>query len=313
MAYDAGGFGYYPETMENPRYGKFKDNDNTEIYHKYSRLFGDDPNETLPINAETTNSSNDPTLGRASFSMNISLRRSGEKLKGKHAKGKWKKFRAREVSESVDNLAYASREMASVIRAKEDGLQLKCRRCATSGSHIVLNATKCWVLGVADCASTEMTYTSGSHTSSETDCDLVSNSCSDDESDEDVLQQLETNMVVWLQYYRIAERMPHRPKKQNGSDPATTAFVLLVGDDGDIVAHVYRGVIVPRQPAVVSDEERHERQRKQTLVLGHDGDTVTHGVLQQRHRLHRVTRLRWSPMMSYVRDKSTVEREGELK
>ncbi|XP_022867910.1 uncharacterized protein LOC111387570 [Olea europaea var. sylvestris] len=106
---------------ENPRYGKFKDNDNTEIYHKYSRLFGDDPNDTLPINAETTNSSNDPTLGKASFSMNISLRRSGEKLKGKHAKGKWKKFRAREVSESVDNLAYASREMASVIRAKEDG------------------------------------------------------------------------------------------------------------------------------------------------------------------------------------------------
>ncbi|CAA2934535.1 Hypothetical predicted protein [Olea europaea subsp. europaea] len=48
--------------------------------------------------------------------MNIPLRRSGEKRKGKHAKGKWKKFGAREV-----NLACASREMASVIRAREEG------------------------------------------------------------------------------------------------------------------------------------------------------------------------------------------------
>ncbi|CAA2993650.1 Hypothetical predicted protein [Olea europaea subsp. europaea] len=135
--------------MENPRYGKFKDNDNTEIYHKYSRLFGgscdsmkyaltptklsqrgfalggnsdfDDPHDTLPINVETTDSSDGPTQGRASSSMNISRERSGEKRKGKHAKGKRKKFGAREVSESVDNLACASREMASVIRAKEEG------------------------------------------------------------------------------------------------------------------------------------------------------------------------------------------------
>ncbi|CAA2974817.1 Hypothetical predicted protein [Olea europaea subsp. europaea] len=133
---------------ENPRYGKFKDNDNTEIYHKYSRLFGgscdsmkyaltptklsqrgfdlgansnsDDPNDTLPINAETTDSSDDPTPRLGSSSMNISLRRSGEKRKGKHAKGKWKKFGTREVLESVDNLACALREMASAIRTKEE-------------------------------------------------------------------------------------------------------------------------------------------------------------------------------------------------
>ncbi|CAA2982142.1 Hypothetical predicted protein [Olea europaea subsp. europaea] len=139
---------WWKQKIKNPRYGKFKDNDNMEIYHKYSRLFGgscdsikytltptklsqrgfdlgtnsdsDDPNDMLPINAET-DSSDDPTPGRASSSMNISLRRSDEKHKGKHAKGKRKKFRVREVSESMDNLACASREMASVIRAKEEG------------------------------------------------------------------------------------------------------------------------------------------------------------------------------------------------
>ncbi|XP_022883498.1 L10-interacting MYB domain-containing protein-like [Olea europaea var. sylvestris] len=146
---DAPEWWWTQKIKENPRYGKFKDNDNTEIYHKYSRLFGgscdsmkyaltptklsqrgfalggnsdsDDQHDTLPINAETTDSSDGPTPGRASSSMNISRGRSGEKRKGKHAKGKRKKFGAREVSESVDNLACASREMASAIRAKEEG------------------------------------------------------------------------------------------------------------------------------------------------------------------------------------------------
>ncbi|XP_022848716.1 uncharacterized protein LOC111371018 [Olea europaea var. sylvestris] len=146
---DAPEWWWKQKIKENSRYGKFKDNDNTEIYHKYSRLFGgscdsmkyaltpmklsqrgfdlgansdsDDSNDTLPINAETTDSSDGPTPGRASSSMNISLRRSDEKRKEKHAKGKRKKFGAREVSESVDNLACASREMASAIHAKEEG------------------------------------------------------------------------------------------------------------------------------------------------------------------------------------------------
>lgn len=52
-----------------------------------------------------------------------------------------------------------------------------------------------------------MTDTSGLHTSSETDCDLVWNSCLDDGSDDDILQQLEADMVDWLQYCCIAERM----------------------------------------------------------------------------------------------------------
>ncbi|CAA2973059.1 Hypothetical predicted protein [Olea europaea subsp. europaea] len=146
---DAPEWWWKQKIKENPRYEKFKDNDNMEIYHKYSRLFGgscdsikyaltptklsrrgfdlgansdsDDRNDTLPMNAETTYSSDGPTPGRVSLSMNISLRRSGEKRKGKHANGKRKKFGARKVSESVDNLACASREMASVIRAKEEG------------------------------------------------------------------------------------------------------------------------------------------------------------------------------------------------
>lgn len=49
--------------------------------------------------------------------MNIFLCRNGEKRKRKHAKGEQKKFVAREVSKSVDNLAYASKEM--VICSKE--------------------------------------------------------------------------------------------------------------------------------------------------------------------------------------------------
>ncbi|CAA2988346.1 Hypothetical predicted protein [Olea europaea subsp. europaea] len=38
-----------------------------------------------------------------------------------HHRGKRKKFGAREISESVDNLACASREIASAILAKEEG------------------------------------------------------------------------------------------------------------------------------------------------------------------------------------------------
>ncbi|CAA2969385.1 Hypothetical predicted protein [Olea europaea subsp. europaea] len=86
---------------KNPRYGKFKDNDNSKIYHMYSRLCGgscdsikyeltpkklsqhgfdlgsntdmDDPNDKLPINVETTDLSNGPTWGRVNSSMNIFL------------------------------------------------------------------------------------------------------------------------------------------------------------------------------------------------------------------------------------------------
>ncbi|CAA2974051.1 Hypothetical predicted protein [Olea europaea subsp. europaea] len=112
---DAPKWWWKQKIKENPRYGKFKDNDNTKIYHKYSRLFGgscdsmkyaltptklsqrgfdlgantdsDDPNDTLPINVETTDSSDGPTPGRVSSLMNISHRRSNEKRKRKHAKG----------------------------------------------------------------------------------------------------------------------------------------------------------------------------------------------------------------------------------
>ncbi|CAA2981643.1 Hypothetical predicted protein [Olea europaea subsp. europaea] len=69
----------------------------------------DDLNDMLPINAKTTDSSDGPIAGRASSSMNISFRQSDEKRKEKHAKGKRKKFSMREIFESVDTLAHASR------------------------------------------------------------------------------------------------------------------------------------------------------------------------------------------------------------
>ncbi|CAI9764611.1 unnamed protein product [Fraxinus pennsylvanica] len=136
--------------LENPKYGKFKDN--TEIFHTYSKLFGDtqdstkyaltptklsqrglylssdsdaeDRYDTVPINAETTDSSERPVDSRVHSSMNISLSRSGEKRKGKQSKGKGKKkkFRAREVSESVDNLVTVSREFTSVLRSRDKGV-----------------------------------------------------------------------------------------------------------------------------------------------------------------------------------------------
>ncbi|CAI9757947.1 unnamed protein product [Fraxinus pennsylvanica] len=109
---------------ENPKYGKFKDNDNKEIYHTYSKLFGgswdatkyaltptklcqrgldlssdsdaEDRNDTMPINIETTNSSDGPQEGVNHLSMNISLARSREKRKGK--------------------------EFASVIRSRDKGV-----------------------------------------------------------------------------------------------------------------------------------------------------------------------------------------------
>lgn len=69
----------------------------------------DDLNNKLSIKAETMNSNDMPAEGGENSSMDISLVRSGERHKGKRAKGKKKKFGTREVSESVDNLATASR------------------------------------------------------------------------------------------------------------------------------------------------------------------------------------------------------------
>ncbi|CAA2994167.1 Hypothetical predicted protein [Olea europaea subsp. europaea] len=107
---------------ENPKYSKFRYNDNSEIFHTYGKLF--DFNDMLSINAETTNSSDGPAKGRLTSTMDISVGRSGEKRKGKQAqgRGKKKKFGAREVSESVDNLASASREFASALRSRDKGV-----------------------------------------------------------------------------------------------------------------------------------------------------------------------------------------------
>ncbi|CAA2985449.1 Hypothetical predicted protein [Olea europaea subsp. europaea] len=90
----------------------------------------EDPNDRLLVNAETTDSSDEPTEGRANSLMNISLRRGREKCNGKEVrgKGKKKKFGAREVSKSADNLVTTSREFALVLRSKDKGLMtiLEC-------------------------------------------------------------------------------------------------------------------------------------------------------------------------------------------
>ncbi|CAA2979584.1 Hypothetical predicted protein [Olea europaea subsp. europaea] len=139
--------------MENPKYSKFRYNDNSKIFHTYGKLFGAtqestkyaltptklsqhgldvssdcdaqaDFNDMLPINAETTDSSDGLAKGRLTSTMDISVGQSGEKRKGKQAqgRGKKKKFGARKVSESVDNLASASQEFASALRSRDKGV-----------------------------------------------------------------------------------------------------------------------------------------------------------------------------------------------
>lgn len=82
------------------------------------------PNNRLPINAKMTDSNDGPVEDIVNLYMNIFLGRSGKKHKARHAKGKGKKkkFKAREVSESVDNLATASRECASVLCSRDKGV-----------------------------------------------------------------------------------------------------------------------------------------------------------------------------------------------
>ncbi|CAA3029781.1 Hypothetical predicted protein [Olea europaea subsp. europaea] len=138
---------------ENLKYGKFRYNDNSKIFHTYEKLFGATQdsmkyaltlmklsqhgldvssdydvqtnfNDMLPINAETTDSTDGPTEGRLNSSMDIFIGQSGEKRRGKQAQGtgKKKKFRAREVSESVDNFPSASREFTSTHRFQDKGV-----------------------------------------------------------------------------------------------------------------------------------------------------------------------------------------------
>ncbi|CAA2962950.1 Hypothetical predicted protein [Olea europaea subsp. europaea] len=70
-----------------------------------------------------TDSNDGPVEDIVNLYMNIFLGRSEKKHKARHAKGKGKKkkFEAREVSESVDNLATASREFASVLCSRDKG------------------------------------------------------------------------------------------------------------------------------------------------------------------------------------------------
>ncbi|CAA2993788.1 Hypothetical predicted protein [Olea europaea subsp. europaea] len=138
--------------MEDPRYGKFKDSDNTEIYHMYNNLFRGscdsmkhaltpiklsqrgfdlgfdidtyDPNDKVPINFETTDSIDGLTKGT------------------ERPPSSWFGFDAPKYNNNIP---------------------LSC-------SH----------LG-------EMIDESSLHTSSDTDCNFMSITCSDDRLDEDIL------------------------------------------------------------------------------------------------------------------------------
>ncbi|CAA3017605.1 Hypothetical predicted protein [Olea europaea subsp. europaea] len=99
---------------ENPKYGKFRYNDNSEIFYTYGKLFGAtqdstkyaltpmklsqhdldvssdcdaqaDFNDMLLINAKTTDSCDGPVEGRLNSLMDIFVGRSGEKRRGKQA------------------------------------------------------------------------------------------------------------------------------------------------------------------------------------------------------------------------------------
>lgn len=87
-------------------------------------------NDTQSINVETTDSNDGAAKGKLNLSMSIFVGRSRKKRKGKQdsGKGKKKKFEAREVYESIDNLASTSWEFASILRSRDKGVMsiLEC-------------------------------------------------------------------------------------------------------------------------------------------------------------------------------------------
>ncbi|CAI9786058.1 unnamed protein product [Fraxinus pennsylvanica] len=135
--------------QENRKYAKYKDMNCNEIYETYGKLFGDTGDSTkyalspsklsqrgfdldtesdsgnrvdkFPSNAEGTDSSDGPIEVGGNSSMNISGMHSGEKRKFKRGKekGKKKKYGAREVSASLDQLVSVGTDLASTWRSHQ--------------------------------------------------------------------------------------------------------------------------------------------------------------------------------------------------
>lgn len=78
-----------------------------------------DRGDKLPINAEGTYFSNSLIEYRRRSSMNISGNRSGDKRKFKHRKdkGKGKKYGAREVSASLEQMVSVDTDLALIVRS----------------------------------------------------------------------------------------------------------------------------------------------------------------------------------------------------
>lgn len=74
----------------------------------------------MPINAEGTDSSDSPIVVRRHSSMNISRHRSGDKRKCRYKKdkGKRKKYGAREVSTSLEQMESVGTDLASIARSQ---------------------------------------------------------------------------------------------------------------------------------------------------------------------------------------------------
>ncbi|CAA2994500.1 Hypothetical predicted protein [Olea europaea subsp. europaea] len=171
---------------ENRKYAKYKNMSCSEIYDTYGKLFGDagdstkyalspsklsqrgfdlgtdsdkdDGGDKLSINAEGTDSSDSPVDYRAYSSVNISRNRSEDKRKSRHGKdkGKRKKYGAREVSESLEQMVSVGTDLASIARShqKDDMSIDDCVSELLSSEHVEegspLHMFALWFLRVKD-------------------------------------------------------------------------------------------------------------------------------------------------------------------
>ncbi|CAA3026348.1 Hypothetical predicted protein [Olea europaea subsp. europaea] len=158
----------------------------SEIYDTYGKLFGDagdstkytlspsklsqrgfnlgtnsdkdDGGDKLPINAEGTDSSDCRAAYRANSSMNISGNRSGDKRKSRHGKDKRKrkKYSAKEISTSLEQMVSVGMDLASIARShqKDDMSIDDCVSKLLSSGHVgegsPLHMFALWFLRVKD-------------------------------------------------------------------------------------------------------------------------------------------------------------------
>ncbi|CAA2992600.1 Hypothetical predicted protein [Olea europaea subsp. europaea] len=118
----------------------------------------DDGSDKLPIDAEDTDSSDSPVTYRAYSSMNIFGNRSRDKRKSRHGKdkGKRKKYGAREISASLEQMVSVGTDLASIARShqKDDMSIDDCVRELLSSGHVEegspLHMFALWFLHVKD-------------------------------------------------------------------------------------------------------------------------------------------------------------------